>query len=285
MQTDISTTVLTAGDGGRFAVTRLGQPGSHNPVVLIPGLFTGRRFWLSDKGVGLAAHLAARGFGCWIVERRGIGASRITEGGRARTGLDEHLRHDLPALQRHIAESDDRPAFLIGHSFGGVLAARAAAETLDRDRLAGLVLLAAQCEVGLRALTPPASHLLRAAATLTGRFPARRLGLGSDDEPAAALTDACAWVTGTRRSGGFLPSLTRIRVPALGLVGAGDRSDPPEGCRRFLAHLSGADTTFRIAGRGTGFARDYGHAGLVVDPAARAEIWPLVTDWLLARAA
>src|SRR5690606_29282290 len=106
-----------------------------------------------------------------------------------------------------------------------------------------------------------------------------------DDEPAAALTDACAWVTGTRRSGGFLPSLTRIRVPALGLVGAGDRSDPPEGCRRFLAHLSGADTTFRIAGRGTGFARDYGHAGLVVDPAARAEIWPLVTDWLLARAA
>jgi len=51
------TEVLTAADGGRFALTRVHPTGSlRGAVVYVPGMFSG------PKGVGLAADLAAAGY-------------------------------------------------------------------------------------------------------------------------------------------------------------------------------------------------------------------------------
>ena len=274
---------LITADGGGFAVTRLGDGPRATPVVLVPGLCTGRRFWLSDSGTGLAAHLAQHGFACWIVERRGIGHAR-TATGAARPGLDEHLRHDLPALQRIIAAEAGRPAFWVGHSFGGVLCARAAATSLVRDEVAGLVLLASQVELGLRTLVPPIGRLLTASTRSIGRFPARALRVGSDDEPPAAIDDACRWTTAARHDPAFLDDLADVDVASIAVVGAGDSTDPPPGCRRFHARLGGTDRTFLVAGIDTGYAEDYDHAGLVVSKHAQQEIWPLLTEWMTARA-
>lgn len=274
---------VTAADGGMFAVTRLNSAPDGTPLILLPGLFTGRRFWLSGNGVGLAAHFAEGGFDCWIVERRGIGHARRKPGAE-RQGLDEHVTYDLPALQQIVENETGRRAFWIGHSFGGVVAARAAATTLDRSQMAGLVLLASQIEVGLRTLVPPLSHVLTSASRLLGRFPARRLGIGAEDEPPPVIADACRWTTESRRNSAFLETLHTVDVPALGIVGAGDTSDPPDGCRQFFARLSSVDPIFQIAGTDTGFAEDYSHAGIVVAKNARAEIWPLLSDWIAARA-
>ncbi|MCH8503106.1 MAG: alpha/beta hydrolase [Ectothiorhodospiraceae bacterium] len=178
------------------------------PVVYLPGMFTGRGFWLSPKGIGLAAHLAKAGFPGIIVERREQGCG-------ARPGLEEHLQHDLPLVQQRVEARWRRPAVCVGHSFGGVLAARAVAGPLDMDRVAGLVLFAAQFEVGKRPLHPPLSWLTAATARLLDRFPARRLGLGPQDEPVAAMLDAIRLVTRGRRHPELGQALSRITVPAL----------------------------------------------------------------------
>lgn len=275
------TKILRAADGGRFGLTRIPAAGPvHAPVVYVPGMFTGRRFWLSDGGVGLAAYLAAAGFPGYIVERRAIGD---TPAGDARHGLREHVVFDLRLVQRHVARSHARPAFWIGHSFGGVMAARAAAESLDAAGVAGLVLFATQFEVGKRLLDWPGNLLLRGITRLLGRFPARRAGLGPEDEPPAAIHDAAAWVARGRRGPSLRDKLAGLQCPVLAIAGAGDSVDPAAGCERFIGHFASGDKRFVLAGKAHGFAADYDHAGIVVSKPAQAEIWPLVEDWLRAR--
>ncbi|WP_216110842.1 alpha/beta fold hydrolase [Aquisalimonas asiatica] len=274
----VATHTLTAADGGRFEVTRVAAeaPAHHQPIVYLPGMFSGRRFWLSDRGVGLAAHLAGYGFPGLIVERR--------RGGPGRPGLEDHLQHDLPLVRDWIRSEWNRPAFWIGHSFGGVLASRAAAELLDAGDLAGLVLFAAQFEDGKRMLDWPGNLLLSGFLRIQRRFPAPLLGMGPNDEPRAAMRDAMQLVTRGRREPGLREALARIHAPTLALSGLGDTVDPPTGCEKLIMHFGSADRRFIAAGRATGFREDYTHPGIVVSKAAQAEIWPLVTDWLLARA-
>lgn len=252
-------------------------------VVLVPGMFTGRRFWLSDKGVGLAAYLADAGFACLIAERRGIGAGR-GDTGSARPGMQEHLHHDLPLVQRLAAQLHAGPAFWMGHSFGGVLAARAAGSTLDPDGVAGLVLFATQFEVGKKALDFPANLLARGIARSLGRFPARLVGLGPEDEPPAAMADGCALVAKGRRRPELKATLGQVTAPALAVVGAGDMVDPATGCEQFLGHLASRDKTFLRAGTDTGFSTDFDHPGIVISKPAQAEIWPRALAWLEQRA-
>lgn len=273
----------TAPDGGRFGVTRILPAGPvRATAVLVPGMFTGRRFWLSDKGVGLAAYLAEAGIAGLIVERRGIGDGR-DDPGPARPGLQEHLSEDLPMVQRIAQGLHPGPVFWIGHSFGGVLAARAAGMVLDADEVAGLVLFATQFEVDKTMLDYPANLLTRGLSRMLGRFPASWVGLGPEDEPVAAMNDACALVAEGRRRPGLKAVLGRARAPTLAVVGGGDTVDPPSGCRRFVEHLGGDDKTFLCAGTETGFSTDFDHPGIVISKPAQTEVWPRVRAWIEAR--
>lgn len=275
----IRTRIAAAADGGRFALTAIEPQGetTRAPVVLLHGMFTDRRFWLSDKGVGMAPYLATRGHPVFIVQRRGISDSPATD---RRCGLEEQVRYDLPAVQAIVADQYPAKAFWIGHSFGGVTAARAVAETLDAGQVAGLVLIASQFEQCKRALDWPANLATRALVRLCGHLPARAVGLGPVNEPAAAARDACRWVSQGRRQPAIRQSLQRITVPTLALSGVADTVDPAAGCERLVSHFSSAHVHFVRAGLEQGFARDYDHAGIVISKPAQAEIWPLIGDWL-----
>ena len=269
---------LTGDDGGAFRILRVDASAERHgaPVLLVHGMFTDRRFWLSEREVGLAAYLARAGHPVIVVQRRGLSDSpRCTR----RRGLAEHLAHDLPVVARRVARSHERPAFWIGHSFGGVLAARAVATRLPASSVAGLVLLASQYEIGKRMLDRPANLATKTMTRVLGHLPARAAGLGPVDEPAAAVLDACAWVE-SRRGTGFGAELARIHTPVLAISGAADRVDPSEGCRRFVESIASTDKTFWLAGRAQGFETDYDHPGIVISKPARREIWPRIAAWL-----
>ncbi|MES1948616.1 hypothetical protein C84B14_14781 [Salinisphaera sp. C84B14] len=281
---EIAEHTLAAGDGGCCLVTsvRAERVATRAPVVLVSGMFTGRRFWLSERQIGLAAYLARRGYEAFIVQRRGLSDSPPCS---ARAGLIDHVKYDLPAVQAHIKERYAQPAFWIGHSFGGVMCALASARYLEAQAIAGLVLIASQFEVDKRMLDWPANRLTRGLAWLLGYFPARAAGLGPENEPTAALMDATHWVETGRRNAYLRDTLRRIDQPVLAVSGAADRVDPSAGCRRFIDHFSSVDKRFEQAGTATGYSIDFDHPGIVVSKPAQAEIWPLVADWLDRRAA
>ncbi|MAA75763.1 MAG: hypothetical protein CMN28_13775 [Salinisphaeraceae bacterium] len=266
-------------DGGEIRITRIGACDPQRPpVILIPGMFTAHRFWISDSDIGLAALLAARGFCCYLPDRRGLGDSPAVPAG-VRAGLREHLEEDLPRLADHVADAHHRPAFWAGHSFGGIMASLAVSRGYG-GAAAGLLLFATQYAVDKRALSLPWSLFTRAVTHMLGRVPAHRVGLGPEDESPAAMDDACRWVSTGRRGNWLTDALARIDCPALAMVGAADHVDPPAGCRRFFDALGSRDKHFEIAGRQSGYKDDYNHPGILVSRNARDDIWPRVAEWL-----
>ena len=272
---------LETSDGGCIASTRVAPVSDQAvrpAVVLIPGMFSNRHFWVSPKGVGLAAALAKAGHPVWLIERRELGLSGKSES--ARSGLNEHLLYDLPLIQQHIQNIDPGSAVWGGHSFGGVIATRAVAETLDANLIGGLLLFAAQVEVDKKLLCWPWNLYIRGIARLFGRFPSRKIGLGPEDEPIAAIDDACAWRVNTQRGGALLEPLKSIHCPVLAFAGGADDRDPPAGCKKLLTHMASSDKRYILLSESEGYSQDYDHPGIVVSKAAAKEVWPQVVDWL-----
>ncbi len=279
----VSTQLLTVKDGAVVSLTKIVREGGRkkSPVIFLPGMFSNRHFWMSAKGIGLAAQLASVGHDCWLVERRGTGIS--PRHSSARCGLDETVQIDLPMIQQRVASDSSLPAYWIGHSFGGVAISLAVATTLNQDRVAGLVLFASQFEVGKQSLRWPGRIFTQCISRMYGYFPARRLGLGPENEPVAAIDDACKWTTRACRDQSMQQMLAGIHCPVMALVGAADKVDPAAGCEKFISHMSSNDKTYCLAGKAHGFKEDYNHPGIVVSKSAAFEIWPKVGEWMYER--
>ncbi len=274
----VQATVLTASDGGRFRVTRIGE-GRGMPIVLVPGMFDNRRLYLWPGGGGLADMLASKGFDAWIVERRETGGVPVANGARA--GWDEVVRVDLPAVQGLVAAETGQSAFWIGHSFGGVALARAAAETMEQTQIAGLVLFNAAVDIPLLA-NPIVAATVR-ARIWHGVLPSRRLRLGPEDEPVAALTDAICWGAAERGRGQLSSALSAVDLPLLVLTGPRDTVAPPNRCDRLAQSFASTDRRVQSAARRHGFGRNYGHETSLLDPGATMDVFPFVCDWLAKR--
>ncbi len=277
---------IDAADGVQLALHRLPEPGSPR-VLLVPGTFSNHTFWLGTRGTGFARALARAGFEPWVLDPRGHGASQRPRGDE-RWDFDDWAHHDVPAAIRAVVVSAATPPFLIGHSAGGaaILAGLAADPELAAT-VAGVVIVGTPVP-WLQRWRGLAAHSIRALSRLLGRFPARSLGLGPEDEMAGVMEQWMTWnIEGHWRGDDGIDygeRLGLLRIPALIVAGSGDRTfAPPHACRALFDLLGGDDRTFLECGRSTGFSVDFDHPGLVVSRAAMHEIWPRIVAWLCAR--
>jgi pimeloyl-ACP methyl ester carboxylesterase len=281
---------VRSADGVRLAVHRRVRGGDRTgpPVLLVPGTFSQRSLWLGTRGEGMAQHLVAAGFDAWTAELRGHGSSERP----ANWTMHDWIRLDAPALIEYVVrESGADRCFWVGHSSGGVVGAgvlghRPALAALVR----GMVLLAAPGPAGIRGLRRiGAGAAYLAAAAFPGVLVSgRRVRLGPEQEPTVLIREWMGWnlrgVWRTLEGGDYLSALAGVDVPLLAVGGAGDRLfAPPSAVHDLAARFASEDSTVVIAGSRTGFRAEYGHTELVASREARAEIWPLVVDWLRAR--
>ena len=113
---------------------------------------------------------------------------------------------------------------------------------------------------------------------MLGRFPARMLRMGSENEAALVLSEWMAWNLRGRWVGAdgydYLAALQWVRAPFLGLAGAGDRLFAPvDACRALVDRVGAGSRTFAVVGLGLG------HGGLLLDAQADAQCWSLVATW------
>jgi pimeloyl-ACP methyl ester carboxylesterase len=272
---------VLAADGTRLA---LYEVGAGTPVVLMPGTFSNHTFWLGTQGQGFAWRLASAGLRAVVLDPRGHGGSERPSG--RDWNFDHWGRVDAPAAIEHATKDGER-ALLVGHSAGGAaLLIALAAEPELRERVAGVVVLATPVP-WLQRWRRIGAWAVRAGSRLLGRFPARFLRLGPEDELAGVMAQWMTWnLRGEWRAEDgldYVRALAEVRVPALGMSGAGDTVfAPPDACRSLVAMLGSDDAEYRLAGVETGFSEDFDHPGIVVSRAAREEVWPRVVRWLQA---
>jgi pimeloyl-ACP methyl ester carboxylesterase len=279
---DASLECVIAADGVRLAVHRLG-PAAGQPVVLVPGTFSNATFWLGTRRVGLARLLAARGFDTWSLDPRGHGMSERAASG-VHWSCDRWGRADAPAVIRQ-ATRHGRHAVVVGHSAGGAaLLSALVAEPDLTERVAAAVIIATPLP-WLHPWRRAGAHAIRLASMLLREFPARALRIGPENEAASVMRQWMDWNIQRRWVGDdgtdYLAALGEVRLPVLALAGAGDSGwAPPHACEAVVRHLGGGEVDFRVLGRDTGFSHDFGHVDIVAGRAARAEVWPLVAEWL-----
>jgi predicted alpha/beta hydrolase len=286
----VSALRVAAADGVAVALHRVG-PGTRRrcpPLLLAPGTFSTRLFWLGGKGQGVAHDLARRGFDPWIVEFRGHGASDRP----ASWTLEDWIRLDAPAAVAGVLEATGEEGVVwIGHSAGGVVGAGFAGSGHSLvERLAGLVLLGTPGPGGLRGIRRLGAQATRLIAAATPRlhWPGRLLRLGPEREPGLLIREWMRWNVSARWSDStgrdYLAGLSEVDVPVLGVAGRGDHLlAPPAAVQDLLSRFASRDRTLIVAGREAGYSIDFGHPGLVIGRAARDELWPAVVAWLRER--
>jgi len=76
--------------------------------------------------------------------------------------------------------------------------------------------------------------------------------------------------------------LDRIEIPIFAVAGKADNIAEAE-CMRFLYRdVRSTDKAFKLFGVNSGAIRDYGHTDLIMGMHSKAEVFPVLTQWLLA---
>ena len=273
-----------ASDGTELSLLRFaGTVCSDVPILLTHGT-------LSNANVctRLAAHLAARGFDCWILEWRGHGDSAA---GTAHPDFqylaDVDVAAGLSAVRRATGKSQ---VFLVGHSGGGlVFLMHLARHPEARRAVRGVVTIASQAtEAGTtwRDRVKIAGFAL--VTNVMGHLPGPLLRLGPEKEWRGVMNQWFRWnLTGrwlARDGFDYAAALGKLDVPLLCMAGAGDHFIAPvRGCRRLYETVGTSDKKFLVCGTAAGFAEDYDHTRIIASRGAGQEIWPLIEDWVRKR--
>lgn len=223
-----------------------GQP--RGVVVAGHAMMANRRTLDRPRGQGLASTLAEAGLHVYTFDVRGHGESKPAAADGGRWIYDDIVNGDVPAM---VAWARDRHPDLrlglLGHSLIGHASLLWLGITPEAP-VDALVLYATnlwipQCETRR-------ARWLRKRATLAmwlllsrpfGYFPARRLRMGTDDEPLSLVKDFRRWATSggcARLSDGvdYLAGRERVKQPVLAFVGEkDDLLCVEECCARFLA--------------------------------------------------
>jgi hypothetical protein len=166
----------------------------------------------------------------------------------------------------------------VGHSLGGrVRLAHAARATQDGRPAPGrLGLVATSCwrfDEGASLGRRMSISAYVGVARLRGHAPIRRLGMGTDDEPASYVRQLAGWARSGRFSGSdgfdFAAHFGLIRARALLVYGGGDPLCTAADTLRLERELGGRARSIEVS-RARGFAFEPDHFGLVRDPRAAA---------------
>lgn len=293
--------------------------GTRAPVLLIHGFGQNRYAWhLPSRS--LANHLAARGYDVFNLDLRGHGRTRHF-GGKRCVSVSDYYLEDLPnALDEVYQLSGKRAVWVVGHSLGGLVAYAGAPRQggavagvasigspyhFTRGSISLQAIAAFVRAFGLRHLTPNASVPLKPVGVtlstlrliaespfymmpfrgwhkgaLEPHILAEHMRLAFDRAGLAELTEMFKWA-GDKKFGGKESDASErfeaMNLPLLVIAGSNDDLAPPDSVRPGFTRSRSHDKTYR--------ALPLGHIDLLVGRDAPRTAWPLISEWIGARAA
>ena len=266
--------------GGSIALTRLQPERTIGlPIIIAHGTISN-----GESVSDLAAHLFQLGFDCWILEWGGHGQSSASN---PRNNFETPAFNDTPhAIDHVLKQSGHKQFYWVSHSGGGHLPLMYLARTPEQaHRFAGIVTIGAQATDGAAGLKGKCRALVLWGVTrLMGETPKALVSVGTEGEPTLLLAQWARWNLTQKWMGvdgfDYMSAIKANNTPALMVSGANDNIAPPSGCRKFYDALGSQDKSWLLCGIDSGFSKDYSHGQLIRGSAAKAEVFPRVSDWL-----
>jgi predicted alpha/beta hydrolase len=271
--------VAVTADGVRLALRRFAPVGVARAAVLCTHAMMVHGRYFHGRDGGFAAALAGQGLDVFVLDWRGHGESKPPEPKGGAWTFDDYVTLDLPAALAAVGVAAGcRPSqvAVLGHSLGGLVTVGALGSGVVKVRR---VVLAAT-SVWLHGARGPwrrraTMRVYDGVARTLGYAPIKRLGFGSEDEPASYVAQLAGWARSgrwTSKEGiDYLAGLAHVEAPAWAIVGAGDRLCSPADAsvltRRLPRHVP-----MRVVSRAAGDALDPDHFTLFTRPEL-APVW------------
>ncbi len=286
---------VSVGQGEQLYLKRISRRQDGPAILMAHGVMANGRIFYSESGKGLAHFLAEAGYDVFVADLRGRGKSwpKIARG--AEHGQTEIICEDLPALHRHIRRlRPDAAVHWMAHSWGGVHMSSSLLRFPDINAdVASLVYFGSKRSIGVRNLNKLVevdlvwNLLARVAIRCCGYLPARKLGLGADDETDKSHQQSKVWAKQnpwTDSDDGFDYAAAARRLslpPALYFAAVNDPCrGHAEDVKRFAEESGPHLARLRLLGKAKGHWHNYDHVSLLTHPDAARDHFPLVLHWL-----
>lgn len=295
-------------------------PPRPRPVLLLHGLLVNSRFLDFSADASLAEYLAEAGFDVWNLSLRGTGRSLNPRGwGDRPWTLDHMASEDLPAAVAYVRKQTGSTEVLaVGYELGALLAFAHVGKAPEHS-VAGIVSIAAPMSFDASAqewldvlLTLDRHPTLRNALFNWSGIGLNKLLFlvpGFEDifynpknmapevkeellnsvltpvnrgvlDQLATMVEKEEFVSADGATS-YRAALSGIRIPVLVMGGAADPIAPPEALRTLHSDLAASeDRKLTIVEPDSDEDGSYGHFDLILGRNAKAEVFPIIRNWL-----
>ena len=281
-------------DQGTSKVHRFYNEKGNTPIFLIHGYFEDGRIFFTKKGKGLAPFLAKNGFDVFVCDLLGKGESQPKTKKGFNHSQYEIITRDIPKYLKFIRQKTGIKNIHLGaHSWGGVVAIAYMARSKD-ENIKSLVAFSSKRRIAIKGWRKfiGVDILWDMYGTyLTkkyGYLPAKKMMMGTEDEPAAYYKDANIWVKEKKWISpedqyDYQIELPKIKLPPiLYITGSKDKLlGHPDDVKRLIKETGeNQENTFQLIGKKTGFKKDYNHISILTDKNAPEDHFPFVLNYL-----
>jgi pimeloyl-ACP methyl ester carboxylesterase len=231
--------------------------------------------------------------------------------------LDHHIAYDVPAFVKLVRHHTQAPEVTwIGHSMGGIVALSHLTR-FENPGIGRLVTVGSQVTMpdGQLAIQFVREMIETRGQMLTGQLTGQQLlaetktsvhnMFFNQRNVAPAISEALGtWATDvpsigvmqqyltlgskgelldSKKQFNYARSLGKVQVPILISCGADDQFAPPVVQDYLYRNVGSADKTLLIFGRASGFAADAGHDDALVGLNSRAQVYPVIEQWLMGK--
>lgn len=267
-------------------------PSPYPPLLLIHGSIENGKIFYSGSGKGLAPYLAQNGFDVFVADLRGKGASRPSVTRKSPASQTDTIEGELPFLVNTVKEISGSDALHLGaHSWGGVLLMSAYALFHEQWNVKSMIFFGTKRRIGIRTFEKFRTidlgwTLLGSAATFfCGYLPAKKLRMGSDDEPGKFYFQLNRWVYSKNwidpeTHTDYRAKLRTLRLPPLHFyTGIHDRLlGHPRDVQRLADETGQPHAAVHILGKHNGNRHNYNHINILTHPDAVNDHFPEVLE-------
>lgn len=286
-------TTLYPYENEQIAIHRFrSNPSDLPPILLIHGSIENGKIFYSESGKGLAPYLAQQGFDVFVADLRGKGSSLPLVHAKSPASQTDTIEGELPFIINKVKEITGTDALHLGaHSWGGVLLLSAYALFYQEWNIKSMIFFGTKRRIGIRTFEKFRTidlgwTLLGSLFTLLyGYLPAKKLRMGSDDEPGKFYFQLNRWVYSKRwidpeTKFNYREKINTLHLPPLHFyTGIHDRLlGHPHDVKRLAAETGQAHATVSILGKQNGNLHNYNHINILTHPDAVNDHFPEVAE-------